>query len=92
MKLKKDGRTYDLSQLPGKPLEAELPLMPVKKTWQPNGVTHTMVYGQGQPTIAPSLSEVAYQQARSEYTYLLENDPIILERAKVLEELMSQNG
>lgn len=43
--LKKDGTTYDLSNLPGKSTEPELPVMPITKTWQPNGETHTMKYG-----------------------------------------------
>lgn len=44
MKFKKDeAKTYDLSNLPAKPVE--VPQMPVKKHWEPNGQTFTMPYG-----------------------------------------------
>jgi len=45
MRFKKDeSKTYDLSKLPGKPIE--IPQTPVQKTWEPvNQTTFTMPYG-----------------------------------------------
>lgn len=50
MNFKKDeSKTYDLSKLPSKPVE--LPQMPVKKTWSPQGETHTMPFGGQLPRV-----------------------------------------
>lgn len=91
MKLKKDGRTYNLSSLEIEPQELpQLPMMPPKRTWFPSGEVYTHVFGKGTTTKTPSLKELAHQQAEEDYPHIPKDDPIIDRRAKIIEDMMNK--